>query len=114
MKEVLMKRLFVFVLVLAGLFAFSIYIPSLSFARGGGGSDSRGNHMFGEQNTYRVEKKSTFKNSHRNREREARGKKKGELNRATPAKPAERAIPTPGTPGADKAVRAIPAVPAKK
>ena len=79
------------VLALAGLFAFSIYVPSLSYARGGGGGGGRGgngNNMFGEQNTYRYEKKSTYKNQHRNKQRKTKGKEKGKLNRATPAIPA--------------------------
>ena len=102
------------VLALAGIFAFSIYVPSLTYARGGGGRGGNGNNMFREQNTYRYEKKSAYKNQHRNKQRKTKGKEKGKLNRATPATPAQRAIPTPGFPGATKAFSAIPAVSAKK
>jgi len=96
-----MKKLVV--LALAGFFALSVYAPSLSYAKKGGEPAVKASDMAKGHTAGKGEKKADVKKQG--------GKKKGEVNKATPA---EKAIPTPGTPGATKAVPAIPAVPAKK
>jgi hypothetical protein len=119
-KEVLMKKIFVW--ILAVLFGFSVYIPYVAHARGGGQSaanDGGAGRVEGidrgkssaDIKKHEGEKKGEIKGKKKGK---LKGKKKGEANRATPATPAKRAIPTPGSPGATKAVPATPAEPAKK
>jgi len=95
-----MKKLFV--LALVGLFALSVYAPSLSYARKGGEPAFKASDMAKDQAADKVETKATAKKH----EGKQKGKIKGEMQKATHAIPAERAIPTPGTPGAEKAVPA--------
>jgi hypothetical protein len=78
-------------LVFAGVFVFSIYAPTISYAQEG-------------------QKPSVKPNDKAQEQLKEKDKKKG----ATPAVPATPAIPTPGTPGAIPATPATPAIPPEK